>query len=80
MIKGELNNPNITEADRRKLMGSLSNMINTINNINKTTPEEFYDPKPDLNLAFVEVQKLPPNAVKTRRHTKNENKKPILVK
>ena len=67
MEKRELNNPNLSEAQRRKQMASLNNVINTINNINKTTPEEFYDEKPDLAESFSIVQRTPSRKIQTRK-------------
>ncbi|MBD3207802.1 hypothetical protein GF319_15840 [Candidatus Bathyarchaeota archaeon] len=51
----ELNNPNLEDAQRHKIMNSMANMINVTSTILRYTPEEVFQEKPDLNERLVKI-------------------------
>jgi hypothetical protein len=55
LIKEEMNNPNLSDAQRHKIINSMSNMINITCTIMRHTPEEVFQEQPDLNERFLKV-------------------------
>lgn len=51
----ELENPELSEAQRHKIMNGMANMINIINSIMRYTPEEVFMEQPDLYQEFLKI-------------------------
>lgn len=67
MYQRELNNPNLTQAERHKLMNALSNYTAIVNNIMEGS-EELGEEEDDLESKFIEISgRERPTLVRARR-------------
>jgi len=51
----ELENPELSDAQRHKIMNGMGNMINIINSIMRYTPDEVFMEQPDLYQEFLKI-------------------------
>lgn len=55
MYRKELNNPNLTKAERHRLMNALSNHTSTINGVMKGSEDELGDEGDDIKTKFLRL-------------------------
>ena len=68
LIKDEINNPKLDDAQRHKIMNSMANMINITSTIMRYTPEEVFQEQPDLDKRFIEIV-TENDSIRSRRFT-----------
>ena len=80
MYQRELRNPDLTKAERHKLMNALSNHTSIVNNILKGAEDELKEGEEDLEAQFIEITRETPARVKARRVIVDLRRKRVVLK